>query len=179
MLGNPLLKLHDFGQSVWLDFTERRMTQSGQLRRLIEEDGVRGVTSNPTIFEKAIDGSQDYDDEIRRLGRAGKNATQIFETIAVGDLQAAADLFRPGYDREGGRDGFISMEVSPHLAHDTEGTCAEARRFWNELARPNVMIKVPATNEGLPAIRTLTAEGINVNITLLFGLPRYRKVIDA
>jgi transaldolase len=137
------------------------------------------VTSNPTIFDKAISGSQDYDAQIRDLARAGKNGAEIYQALAVEDLQGAAELFRRVFEREEGRDGFISMEVSPYLAHDTKGTIEEAHRFWRALTIPNAMIKVPATDEGIPAIRALIAEGINVNITLLFGLPRYRQVIDA
>lgn len=179
MSDNPLLKLHDYGQSVWLDVISRRLIKSGVLKKLIDKDGLRGVTSNPTIFDKAISESQDYDREIRELSRAGKSGVEIYQTLAVEDLHAAAALFRPGFDREDGRDGFISMEVSPHLAHDTKGTIEEARRFWGALRLPNAMIKVPATEEGIPAIRALIGEGINVNITLLFGLPRYRQVVDA
>ena len=176
---NPLLQLQTFGQSIWLDFLRRGMIASGELRQLIEEDGLRGVTANPAIFEKAIAGSHDYDDAVRALARLGKTAHEIYEALAIEDVQRAADLFRPVYDETGGADGFVSLEVSPHLANDTEGTIAEARRFWAALARPNVMIKVPATPEGIPAIRQLTREGINVNITLLFALDRYREVVEA
>jgi transaldolase len=179
MLQNPLLRLHELGQSVWLDLVSRKLVRSGELQQLIADDGLRGVTSNPTIFDKAIGGSQDYDESIRRTARAGKNSAEIYQVLMVEDLRGAADLFRPAFDREDGRDGFVSMEVSPHLAHDTAGTLEEARRFWQALDRPNAMIKVPATEEGIPAIRQLTSEGINVNITLLFGLPRYRQVVDA
>jgi transaldolase len=155
------------------------MLVSGELRELIYGDGLSGVTANPAIFEKAIDGSHDYDLAIRALSTEGKRADQIYEAIAVEDVGHAADLLRRTYERTCGRDGFVSLEVSPRLAHDTDGTIAEARRFWAAFDRPNVLIKVPATREGLPAIRQLTGEGINVNITLLFGLPRYREVIDA
>jgi transaldolase/glucose-6-phosphate isomerase len=146
---------------------------------MIEEDGLRGVTVNPSILEKAISGSHDYDEAIRALVLEGKQEADIYERLAVEDVQRAADLFRPLYDQTDGKHGFVSLEVSPYLAHDTQGTLAEARRFWAELNRPNVMIKVPATPEGLPAIRQLIAEGINVNVTLLFGLPRYREVAEA
>jgi transaldolase len=176
---NPLLRLEALGQSVWLDFIRRGMITSGELQRLIDADGLSGVTANPSIFEKAIDGSHDYDQAIHALGLAGKRPVQMYETIAVEDVGHAADLFRPVFERTGGRDGFVSLEVSPRLAHDTDGTIVEAHRFWAALDRPNVLIKVPATREGLPAIRHLTSEGINVNITLLFGLPRYREVIEA
>jgi transaldolase len=176
---NPLLRLEALGQSVWLDFIRRGMITSGELRQLIDADGVSGVTANPSIFEKAIDGSHDYDQAIRAPAQEGKRPEQMYETIAVEDVGHAADLFRPVFERTGGRDGFVSLEVSPRLAHDTDGTIVEAHRFWAALDRPNVLIKVPATREGLPAIRQLTSEGINVNITLLFGLPRYREVTEA
>ncbi len=179
MSKNPLLQLQAFGQSIWLDFLRRGMIASGELQQLIEEDGLRGVTANPSIFEKAIAGSHDYDDAVRALARQGKTAHQIYEALAIEDVQRAADLFRAVYDETGGQDGFVSLEVSPHLANDTAGTIAEARRFWAALARPNVMIKVPATPEGIPAIQQLTREGINVNITLLFALDRYREVVEA
>jgi transaldolase len=176
---NPLLALEALGQSVWLDFLRRGMLTSGELQGLIEADGLSGVTANPSIFEKAIAGSHDYDAAIRALGLAGKSPVEMYETMAVEDVGHAADLLRPVFEKTGGRDGFVSLEVSPRLAHDTDGTIVEARRFWAALDRPNVFIKVPATREGLPAIRQLTGEGINVNITLLFGLPRYREVIEA
>jgi transaldolase len=176
---NPLLKLSTFGQSIWLDYIRRQMIDSGELKKLIDDDGLKGVTSNPAIFQKAIAGSTDYDAAIRGLARAGASIDAIYQTLTVEDVQGAADLFRPLYDREDGRDGFVSLEVNPHLAHDTQGTIAEARHLWQALARPNVLIKVPATREGLPAIRQLIGEGINVNVTLLFGLPRYREVAEA
>ncbi|HLW58990.1 MAG TPA: bifunctional transaldolase/phosoglucose isomerase [bacterium] len=176
---NPLLQLQAFGQSVWLDLLRRGMIESGELRQLIEEDGLRGVTANPSIFEKAIAGSHDYDDAVRALARRGLAAHQIYEALAIEDVQRAADLFRPVYEETGGGDGFVSLEVSPHLARDTAGTVAEGRRFWAALARPNVMIKVPATPEGIPAIRELTRGGINVNVTLLFAIDRYRDAAEA
>ena len=179
MKENPLLKLQSFGQSIWMDFIRRGTIVSGELARLIEEDGLRGVTSNPSIFEKAIAGSHDYDDAIRALTREGKTTDQIYNTLTVDDIQRVADLFRPVYDRLDGADGFVSLEVSPYVARDTVKTIADARHLWAAVARPNVMIKVPATMEGLPAIQQLISEGINVNITLLFGLPRYRQVADA
>ena len=137
------------------------------------------MTSNPSIFDKAISGSPDYDDDIRTLAREGKSLQEIYEALTVADVQRAADLFRPLHDHLSGADGFVSLEVNPHLAHDTHGTIVEARRLWAKLDRPNVFIKVPATLEGLPAIRQLISEGVNVNITLLFGLPRYREVAEA
>ncbi|MFN2241885.1 MAG: bifunctional transaldolase/phosoglucose isomerase [Anaerolineae bacterium] len=179
MRETSLVKLHSFGQSVWLDYLRRGLLTSGELQRLIDEDGLRGMTSNPSIFEKAIAGSHDYDEAIAVLALEGNGVDEIYQVLTIEDVQRAADIFRPVYDREEGGDGFVSLEVSPHLAHDTKGTVAEARRLWQALNRPNVMIKVPATLEGLPAIEQLISEGINVNVTLLFGLPRYRKVAEA
>ncbi len=179
MKENPLLKLEELGQSIWLDYTRRDLIASGELRRLIEEDGLRGMTSNPSIFEKAIAGSQNYDEDIRGMAREGKDTNAIYEALSQRDVQSAADEFRQLYDKEDANDGYVSLEVNPHLAHDTAGTIAEARRLWTALDRPNVFIKVPATAEGLPAIQQLISEGINVNITLLFGLPRYRQVAAA
>ena len=179
MKRNPVLELESLGQSIWIDFIRRGTTISGELQRLIEEDGVSGVTSNPSIFEKAIAESHDYDETIQALTLEGKTINEIYQSITVEDIQMVADLLRPTYDRTGGRDGFVSLEVSPGLAHDTAGTIEEARRLWSLVDRPNSMIKVPATREGLPAIQQLTGEGININITLLFGLPRYREVADA
>ncbi len=179
MKKNPLLKLQEFGQSVWLDFIRRGMIASGELGRMIEGDGLAGVTSNPAIFEKAIAETGDYDEAIRALAWEGKSTEDIYEELAVEDIQHAADLFRSLYDRSGGRDGFVSLEVSPRLARDTVATIAEARWLWGRVGRPNVMIKVPGTREGIPAIRELIAEGVNVNVTLLFGLPRYREVAEA
>jgi transaldolase/glucose-6-phosphate isomerase len=179
MNGNPLLKLHTYGQSIWLDFLRRSLYTSGELQQMIHEDGLRGMTSNPAIFDKSIAGSHDYDEAISALALEGRGAREIYETLTVEDVQHAADVFRPVYDESDGRDGFVSLEVSPHLAHDTDATIEQARQLWAKLDRPNVMIKVPATAEGLPAIQQLISEGINVNVTLLFGLPRYRKVVDA
>ncbi len=179
MQENPLLQLRGCGQSVWLDYLSRHLLDSGELRRLIDADGLRGVTSNPAIFDKAISGSLDYDDDIGKLSRQGQGIQEIYETLTVSDVQRAADLFLPVFRGLDGADGFVSLEVNPHLAHDTPGTIAEARRLWAKLDRPNVFIKVPATLEGLPAIRRLISEGINVNVTLLFGLPRYREVAEA
>jgi|WetSurMetagenome_2_1015567.scaffolds.fasta_scaffold15088_3 transaldolase len=176
---NPLLKLKAFGQSIWMDYIQRSVITSGQLKQLIDEDGLCGVTSNPSIFEKAIAESSDYEESIRALALSGKKAQEIYEAITVEDIRMAADVFRPTYDRLEGRDGFVSLEVNPHLAYDTQGTIAEARRLWSELQRPNVFIKVPATQESLPAIKQLISEGINVNVTLLFGLLRYREVAEA
>ena len=179
MKDNPLLKLEAFGQSIWMDFIRRGTISSGELKQLIEEDGVSGMTSNPSIFEKAIAGSHDYDDAIRKLALEGESVDQIYAALTVEGIQGSADLFRPIYDRLDGSDGFVSLEVSPYLARDTDKTIADARRLWVSLARPNVMIKVPATLDGLPAIQQLIGEGININITLLFGLSRYRQVAEA
>ena len=176
---NALLALAEFGQSIWLDYTRRDLILSGELRRLIEEDGLRGMTSNPSIFEKAIVGSQNYEKDIGAMAFDGQSAKMIYETLSQRDVQGAADEFRSVYDETDARDGYVSLEVNPHLAHDTKGTIIEARRLWRALNRPNVFIKVPATIEGLPAIQQLISEGINVNITLLFGLPRYRQVAEA
>jgi len=167
------------GQSVWIDFLSRGALASGELKRLIDQDGVAGVTSNPSIFEKAIAGSQDYDDAICRLAEENESPAEIYQVLTVSDIRATADLLYPLYKSLNGKDGYVSLEVSPHLAHDTAGTVQEARRLWAAVDRPNLMVKVPATTEGLPAIRQLTSEGININITLLFGLPRYRQVVEA
>jgi transaldolase len=179
MKNSPLTHLTALGQSIWLDYIRRDLITTGELRRLIEEDCVRGMTSNPSIFEKAINNDRIYNDEIRSLASRGMNATAIYETIVRSDIQMAADEFRPLYDKTDGTDGYVSLEVNPHLAHDTNGTIAEARRLWKTLDRPNVFIKVPATAEGLPAITRLIHDGININVTLLFGLQRYRQVARA
>ena len=152
-LSNPLRKLEELGQSIWIDFIRRGMISSGELRRLIEDDGVSGVTSNPSIFEKAIVDSHDYDSAIRSMAIAGKNIKEIYEILAVEDIQSVADLLHATYDRLQGADGFVSLEVSPKLAHDTYGTIVEARHLWTEVNRPNAFIKVPATSDGLPAIQ--------------------------
>jgi len=176
---NPLKELGTFGQSIWLDYIRRDLIASGGLRHLIEEDGLRGMTSNPSIFESAIASSNDYDEDIRAMALKGKSVDQIYETISQRDVQSAADEFRTLYDRTGGKDGYVSLEVNPHLTNDANGTIEEARRLWIALNRPNVFIKVPATVNGLTAIQQLISEGINVNVTLLFGLPRYRQVAEA
>ncbi len=179
MKDNPLRKLGTLGQSVWLDYIRRDLIASGGLRRLIEGDGLRGMTSNPSIFEKAITGSQDYDEDIRVMALEGKSVKAIYEALSQRDVQSAADEFWPLYDKTEGADGYVSLEVDPHLAHDTGGAVEEGRRLWAALDRPNVLIKVPGTAEGLPVIRQLISEGINVNVTLLFGIPRYRQVVEA
>lgn len=179
MKEKPLLKLQTFGQSIWLDYIRRDLIESGELRRLIQEDGLRGMTSNPSIFEKAIVGSRIYEADIQSMRSEGRSPQTIYESLSQRDVQGAADEFRAVYDGMGAGDGYASLEVNPHLAHDTQGTLVEARRLWRALNRPNVFIKVPATAEGLPAIQQLISEGINVNVTLLFGLPRYRQVAAA
>ena len=179
MSGNPLKRLGTLGQSIWLDYIRRDLMASGELRRLIDEDGLRGMTSNPSIFEKAIADSHDYDGDIRAMALGGNGADAIYETLSQRDVESAADQFRPLYERTDGKDGYVSLEVNPHLAHDTKGTIEEARRLWAALNRPNVLIKVPATANGLLAIQQLIGEGISVNVTLLFGLPRYRQVAEA
>jgi transaldolase len=174
---NPLVALITQGQSLWLDYITRDLVRGGELRRMIEQDGIRGQTSNPTIFQQAIAAGDAYDEQIRDLVRAGKDAGQIFEALAVKDIQDACDLFRPLYDQTNCGDGYVSIEVSPGLAHDTSGTIAEARRLWAAVNRPNVMIKVPGTAEGAPAVEQLLSEGININITLLFSLENHERVI--
>ena len=173
-----LHQLQALGQSVWLDSISRGLIHSGELQRLVDQ-GLLGMTSNPTIFEKAITGSADYDDLLRQEARAGQSPAQIFEALAVRDIQEAADVLRPLYDRLDGADGYVSLEVSPHLAGDTEGTIAEAERLWKAVGRPNVMIKIPGTAAGLPAIAATIGKGINVNVTLLFDVERYEAVTGA
>ncbi len=176
---NPLKQLEKFGQSVWLDYIKRDLMSSGKLRDLINEDGLSGITSNPSIFEEAILKSNDYKQDIQKMIQKNMNINAIYEALTLEDVRNAANQFLPLYNKTQGRDGFVSIEVNPHLAHDTKGTIIEARRLWQALSCPNVFIKVPATLEGLPAITQLISEGININITLLFGLPRYRQVADA
>jgi transaldolase len=176
---NPLKVLTELGQSVWYDYIRRDLVRGGGLARLIAEDGLRGMTSNPTIFQKAIADTDLYDDQIRQLGRSRSGTFQIFEGLAVTDVRDAADVFRPVHEETGGEDGFVSIEVGPHLARDTQGSIAEARRLWSACDRPNVMVKIPGTREGVPAIRQCLAEGININITLLFSVARYREVMEA
>lgn len=171
-------KLHQIGQSIWLDYIERRMVQSGELQKLVD-DGVTGVTSNPTIFQQAISKSEAYRTDLQKLATEGQSPKEIFEAVAVADISAAADVLAPVYARTEGQDGFVSIEVSPDVATDTEATIAEARRLHTSVHRPNVMIKVPATRAGIPAIRQLISEGININVTLIFSLERYAAVKEA
>jgi transaldolase / glucose-6-phosphate isomerase len=177
---NPLKELLKYGQSVWLDYIRRTLITSGELKRLIEEDGLHGMTSNPAIFEKAIAGSTDYTDFLNSLkSRTDLDAKARYELLAIRDIQDATDLLRPVYDSAHRKDGFVSLEVSPYLARDTQGTIAEARRLWQAVNRENVMIKVPGTAEGLPAIKQLISEGININVTLLFSQEVYEQVAEA
>ena len=177
---NPLLILQEHGQSVWLDYLQRSFITSGELKRLIEEDGLRGVTSNPAIFEKAINGNSDYTKALRELKREqDMDAKTRYEQLAVWDVRNAADVLGSVYKRTKRRDGYVSFEVSPHLARDFQGTLEEARRLWKAVDRDNVMIKVPATPEGIPAITQLISEGININVTLLFALETYEHVAEA
>src|ERR1700723_3437265 len=176
---NPLVQLQNFGQSIWLDYIRRDLMASGELQRLISEDGLRGMTSNPSIFEKAIAGGQ-YQDFLDSLtGRNELDAKGRYEILAIRDIQDAADILRPVYQDSKRRDGYVSLEVSPYLARDTAGTLAEARRLWKTVGRENVMIKVPGTTEGIPAFQELIGEGINVNVTLLFSQPVYEEVAAA
>ncbi len=176
---NPLIQLGELGQSVWLDFIRRNFVTAGDLRKLVDNDGLKGVTSNPTIFQKAISGGTDYDDDIAASVREGLDTRGIYESLAVEDIRLATDVMWPVYEATGGRDGFVSLEVSPDLAHDTDRTIEEARRLWERVDKSNLMIKVPATTEGLPAIARLLGEGINVNVTLLFAVDMYEQVVDA
>lgn len=178
---NPLKDLYREGQSVWLDFIRRNLITSGDLNRLIDEDGVRGMTSNPTIFQNAIAGSADYDESLRRALQKNPHGDikALYEILAVEDIQAAADVLRPIYDHSAGADGYVSLEVSPALAHDTAGTIAEAERLWKTVGRPNLMVKVPATEAGVPALEQLIARGVNVNATLMFSLKHYEAIAHA
>ena len=177
---NPLKDLLNYGQSVWLDYIRRNLFTSGELKRLIQGDGLRGMTSNPAIFEKAIAGSNDYTDLLQSLApRTDLDAKARYEILAIRDIQAAADLLRPVYESSKRRDGYVSLEVSPYLARDTQATVEEARRLWKAVGRENVMIKVPGTVEGVPAFQQLTSEGINVNVTLLFSQEVYERVAAA
>jgi transaldolase/glucose-6-phosphate isomerase len=175
---NRIRQITALGQAVWLDYISRELIESGQLQKLADQ-GISGVTSNPSIFHKAIAESSAYDGEIGRLARAGRSADEICEALVLRDIREAADTLRPVYNETHGRDGFVSLEVNPKLAHDTNGTIAEARRLFQTVARPNVMIKVPATDAGLPAIAALLGAGINVNVTLIFAISMYERVMQA
>jgi transaldolase len=177
---NPLRELSRYGQSAWLDYIRRNLLTSGELNSLVDNDGLGGVTSNPAIFEKAITGSTDYAEALVELQkRKDLDAMGVYEIIAIKDIQDAADILRPVYDRTNKRDGYMSLEVSPFLAKDTEGTLKDARRLWKAVNRPNLLVKVPATIEGIAAIEQLISEGISINVTLLFALEMYEKVAFA
>ncbi|MFQ5993412.1 MAG: transaldolase, partial [Nitrospiraceae bacterium] len=176
---NPLKGLQGQGQSVWLDYIRRSLLTSGGLDRMIKEDGLRGVTSNPAIFEKAITGSTDYTEILSTLAPQYQDAKALYEQVAIRDIQDAADVLRPVYEQTQRRDGYVSLEVSPFLAHETQGTLEEARRLWRAVGRDNLMIKVPATPEGIPAVEQLISEGVNVNVTLLFSQDVYERVAKA
>jgi transaldolase len=176
---NPLVELQAYGQSFWYDNLRREFLNDGTLQSLIDNDGLRGMTSNPSIFEKAIGQSDDYDEQISQEIKKGKDAERVFEALALADIRAACDLFAHLYESTSGGDGFVSLEVPPDLAADTEQSISEARRLFNEVGRPNVMIKIPATPEGIPAIRQLIGEGININITLMFSMAHYEAVAQA
>lgn len=178
-MNNSIHQLHQLGQSLWYDNIDRRLLEDGTLQGMIDRGEIRGVTSNPSIFNKAIGQSSTYNEDIKTFTQAGLSREEIYERLAVADIQKAADFFDPLFQDSGGGDGFVSLEVSPYLARDTEGTLEEARHLWEVVDRPNLMVKIPATREGLPAVRQATALGININITLIFSLARYRKVMDA
>lgn len=179
MSTNPLIELTRAGQSIWYDNIERKLITSGELKRLIDEDELRGVTSNPAIFEKAITGSDLYNDQLRELAERSKSASEIYEELAVRDIQSAADTLAVVYEKTGGIDGYVSLECSPLLANDTAGTIEEARRLWRWVDRRNVMIKIPGTPAGMPAVEQCIYEGININITLLFSLESYEQTVEA
>ena len=178
-MSNPLLQLKNFGQSVWYDNIDRSQLVSGQFKGLLEEDGVTGVTANPTIFQKSISSGHAYDEQITQLISEGKSTSDIYETMIIQDIRTVADMLRPIYDRTNMQDGYVSLEVSPDLAHDTNATIAEVRRFWKMVDRPNLLVKIPATPEGIPAIQAALSEGINVNITLIFSIQAYRDVTES
>ncbi|MGZ6133774.1 MAG: transaldolase [Myxococcaceae bacterium] len=176
---NPLLELGKLGQSVWLDYMRRNLVTSGELKRLIDNDGVKGLTSNPTIFQKAVEGSEDYDDLFREWAPRGASAGEVFEALAIRDIGDAARVFRPVWEQTKHGDGYCSIEVSPTLAHDTKGSIVEAQRLWKKLGVQNVMIKIPGTVEGVPAVEQCVADGLNINITLLFSQDAYVAVAEA
>jgi transaldolase len=178
-MANPLLQLKALGQSVWYDTVDRAQLDNGLFKRMLDEDGVVGVTSNPTIFQKSISHGDAYDEQITQLVRERKSTNDIYEALAIRDIRTVADMLFPIYEKANRQDGFVSLEVSPDLAHDTEATLNEARRFWKLVDRPNLMIKIPATPEGLPAVRQALLEGLNINITLIFSIEDYRQVADA
>ncbi len=175
----PIQELTQFGQSLWYDNIQRRLLENGDLAAMIERGDIRGVTSNPSIFHNAIAKSNDYDVSLISMAKAGSNAEDIFWQLAIEDIQAACDLFKPLYAQTAGADGYVSLEVSPYLVNDTEGTIAQAKHLWQTVNRPNLMVKIPATKAGIPAIRQVIAAGVNVNVTLIFSIERYLDVMDA
>ncbi len=176
---STLIDLLSYGQSYWLDNLTRKKITGGELKKRVTEQGLRGITSNPSIFNKAIAGSDDYDSQIKELVDAGKSPQEIYDALTIKDVQDACDILMPVYEQSGGTDGFVSLEVSPFLARDTEGSCREARRLFKGVNRPNSFIKIPGTKEGVPAIETLLYEGININVTLLFSIQRFEEVANA
>jgi transaldolase len=178
-MANPLIRLQQLGQSPWHDNIRRQLLTSGTLKRMADDRDITGLTSNPTIFEQAIANSNDYDDDLHRLARAGKTAEQIFDALAIDDIRNAADVFAPAFERTSGNDGYVSIEVNPRLANDTQATIQEARRLWSAVNKPNLMVKIPATPQGVPAIEQTIADGLNINVTLIFSLKRYDEVMDA
>lgn len=180
MSNNPLIGLRELGQSVWLDNLSRKLINSGEMKRLIDEDGLSGITSNPTIFQKAMSGSSDYDGSLKRMiGQGIRDEKDLFLGLAIEDVSTAAQMLAPVYQQTGGQDGFVSIEVSPNLAYDTETTITEAKRLFSTIKKKNILVKVPATKQGLPAIEELISEGVNVNVTLLFSVERYEEVTEA
>src|ERR1700744_3690117 len=176
---NKVKQIHSFGQSIWLDFIDRDIIKSGKLKKLIDEDGIRGVTSNPAIFEKAITSGTDYDADIAELAKSTSDNEELFFKLAIKDIQAATDIFKGVFEESNGEDGYVSLEVSPFLALKAEETAAQAEKLWKAVDRKNVMIKIPGTQPGLGAIRESIGKGININVTLLFGLPRYEEVAES
>ena len=178
-MANPLIRLRQLGQSPWHDNIRRQQLTSGSLKRMVDDGDITGLTSNPTIFEQAIGGSTDYDADLHRLARDGKTAEEIFDALAIDDIRNAADVLAPVFERTGGADGFVSIEVAPKLANETQATIREARRLWSTVNRPNLMVKIPATAPGVPAIEQSIADGLSINVTLIFSLKRYEEVMDA
>jgi transaldolase len=176
---HPLIRLQQLGQSPWHDNIRRQLLTSGTLKKMVADGDITGLTSNPTIFEQAIESSSDYDEDLRRLAAEGKTAEQIFDALAIDDIRNAADVLAPVFERTEGKDGYVSIEVAPRLANDTPSTIREARRLWSTVNRPNLMVKIPATAAGVPAIEQSIADGLNINVTLIFSLKRYDEVMDA
>lgn len=179
MASNPLRRLHDQGVSVWLDYLDRNLMDTGRLQALIDDDGIRGETSNPTIFQQGVSKGKEYADDIRRLAAGGRSTEEICWEIMVGDVRRACDIFRPLYEKSGGAHGYVSLELDPTFAHKTDESLAQGRELWKRVDRANLMIKVPGTEEGLPVIESLLSEGMNINVTLLFAVSRYEEVMDA